>query len=174
MATLDPKRLSEQSRQMLPSLIAAAAGGTAYLAAQSMFANLRGETVGAPFERIAAILLGPGEAPPQDELTFTAAGMAVLIHFALALVYARVLNRLVRGESVGLAALVGAVFGVVIVYLSNFYLIAPSAFPWFTEVRNAATLLDHALFGAVTAVVIVVAREWLASEADAAALASRD
>jgi hypothetical protein len=31
-----------------------------------------------------------------------------------------------------------------------FYVIAPSAFPWFVDMQKAATAADHVLFGAIT------------------------
>lgn len=161
MAPRDTEHPADETLQLLPPIIGALVAGVAYIAAQTLFAALRGESGGAPMQRIAAILLGPDAAPPQDTLTFTAAGMAVLIHLPLAFIYARVLDKLVRGLAPALATLVGAVFGIVAVYLPNFYLIAPDAFPWFIDVRNTATFLDHLVFGGLTALVCVLARSWL-------------
>lgn len=44
--------------------------------------------------------------------------------------------------------MIGAAFGLAI-YLVNFYLIAPVAFPWFTMAQNWVSAFSHIVFGAL-------------------------
>lgn len=132
--------------------------GAAYLAAQVSFTGLARTGGGAePLQRIAAILLGPDAAPPPAEINFTILGMAFLIHFALAMVYGRLLAEVVWRRPLLPAVAIGAVLGLALFGL-NFEIIAPAAFPWFEDSVRAATLLDHALFGALAAAACVLLR----------------
>jgi len=132
--------------------------GAAYLVAQISFAAVvRGGQGWEPLQRIAAILLGPDAAPPPAEISLAIAGMALLIHFPLAAVYGRIADLLVRGRTLARAGLLGALLGLAI-YGLNFWVIAPSAFPWFEQSRDPITALDHVLFGVVAAVVCAFLR----------------
>jgi type IV secretory pathway VirB2 component (pilin) len=139
-------------------VIAGAIAGAAYLAAQVAFTGLAHSGGAAePLQRIAAILLGPDAAPPPAELNFTVFGMAVLIHFGLAMAYGRLLAELVWRRTLPVAAGIGAAIGLAL-FVLNFEVIAPGAFPWFEESVRATTLADHMLFGALAAVVCVLLR----------------
>lgn len=134
------------------------AAGTVYLAAQMTFTLLiRGDSAWVPLQRISALLLGPDAVPPPADMSLTIAGMALLIHFALAFVYGRCIGRIVSRMPWWPAVLAGAAFGLAI-YVLNFELIAPVMFPWFDASRGAVTLFDHALFGAVAAALCVSLR----------------
>jgi hypothetical protein len=139
-------------------VIAGLAAGTAYLAAQVAF-TASAEPGGAaePLQRIAAILLGPDAAPPPADFDFTILGMALIIHFALAIVYGRIICTLVWQLRPGPGVLVGALAGTAL-YVLNFGFIAPHAFPWFNESIRAVTLADHILFGAVCSAVVLALR----------------
>ncbi|MEJ8838841.1 hypothetical protein [Ramlibacter sp. AN1133] len=132
--------------------------GAAYLVAQVSFtAAARPGGAAEPLQRIAAILMGPDAAPPPAEFTFTMLGMALIIHFALAMVFGRIVSVLVWSRRTGPGVLTGALVGLVL-YVVNFGLIAPSAFPWFGDSIRAVTLADHVLFGAVAAAVCLALR----------------
>ena len=130
-------------------VMAGALAAAAYLAAQLSFSVLFGGGSGPePLQRIAAILLGPDAAPPPAELSPTIVGIGLLIHFLLGMLYGQWIEWLTRGSwGVG-AALRGAAAGAA-VFVVNFWLIAPSSFPWFGDSPAAVTFLDHLLFGAV-------------------------
>jgi cytochrome c biogenesis protein CcdA len=66
----------------------------------------------------------------------------------------------------GMAALAGAVFGVV-VYVINFYGMT-QFFPWFAEARNWVSVLVHIVFG------IVAAGVYMKLERRASNIANRD
>jgi uncharacterized membrane protein YagU involved in acid resistance len=135
--------------------------GAAYLAAQMSFTSLiQGDSAWAPLHRMAAILLGPDAATPPFDAPMTLVGIALMIHFTLAIVYGRIVDWLVRGSAPQFAALLGAAFGLGI-YVLNFWVFAPIAFPWFEESRSIVTAMDHAIFGAVAGVSCAHLRQFL-------------
>lgn len=128
--------------------VAGLVAGAAYLAAQSSAAAVvLGGRATEPLQRMAAILMGPDIAPPPAVLDVNVAGMGLLIHFALALVFGRLVERVVRGLPPRQAMFAGGVVGLAL-YFFNFWLVAPSAFPWFEASRHVVTAADHWLFGA--------------------------
>ena len=148
-AALQGRALSNPVAGVVAGVIA----GAAYLVAQSAFTGLaRTGSMAEPLQRIAAILMGPNAAPPPAELNFTVFGMAVIIHFALAMVFGRIVGAFACGRSLSRGVLAGAVVGVVI-YAVNFHLLAPLAFPWFEGSLGFVTIVDHALFGGVAGAV---------------------
>lgn len=109
-----------------------------------------GQSPWAPPRMIAAMALGHDALPPPASFDLGIMMTAMMIHFAISIVYGlgigAILHRL-RGSS---ALLVGAILGLAI-YLINFYLIAPAAFPWFTKAHNWVTVTTHLIFGLVLA-----------------------
>jgi hypothetical protein len=139
-------------------VIGGLAAGAAYLLAQVAFtAAVRPGSAPEPLQRIAAMLLGPDAAPPPPELTFTVFGMALIIHFALAMAFGRIVSFLAWPRRTAAGMLLGVLAGLAL-YAVNFGVIAPSAFPWFADSVQWVTLLDHALFGAVAAAVCLALR----------------
>jgi hypothetical protein len=128
--------------------VAGLVAGLAYLCAQMGFSTLLGLGGAlASLQRIAAILLGPDALGPHPAPTDLAMGL--LIHVPLSLVAGYFIGHMARGRSAPVSAAIGAGIGLAF-YSLAFYVIAPSAFPWFVDVRNAATAVDHAMFGAIT------------------------
>ncbi|HET8745374.1 MAG TPA: hypothetical protein VFM98_07200, partial [Ramlibacter sp.] len=84
-------------------------------------------------------------------------GMALIIHFALAMAFGRLVSVLVWHRGIRPGVLVGALAGLAL-YAVNFGLIAPQAFPWFGDSLRAVTIADHMLFGAVAAAVCLTLR----------------
>jgi hypothetical protein len=149
-----PTAVSEPVAGVVGGLVA----GAAYLLAQVSFtAVARPGSAAEPLQRIAAILMGPDAAPPPSEFTFTVLGMALIIHFGLAMAFGRLVSALVWRRRAGSGLLVGAAVGVAL-YAFDFWLIAPTAFPWFEDALRAVTVADHALFGAVAAAVCMTLR----------------
>ena len=130
-------------------VVAGVIAGAAYLVAQTSLTGLaRTGGMAEPLQRIAAILMGPDAAPPPAELNFTIFGMAMIIHFALAMVFGRAVGAVACGRGLPRAVLSGVVVGLGL-YVLDFHLLAPLAFPWFADSMQLATAVDHALFGAV-------------------------
>ena len=110
-----------------------------------------GESPWGPPRMIAAMVLGRDVLPPPATFAAGVVMAAMLVHFVLAIIYGLVVGLLVhRTRQLGMALLIGAVFGLAI-YLVNFYLIAPALFPWFEMARNWISIFNHILFGIVTA-----------------------
>lgn len=128
--------------------LAGVVAGAAYLAAQGGTAALFHGGMAEPLQRIAAILMGSDTAPPPTEFTATVAGMGLMIHFALAAVFGRIVGAAAGTRTVGASALAGALVGAAL-YAVNFLVIAPVAFPWFERSPALTTMLNHLLFGAV-------------------------
>lgn len=127
--------------------VAGLIAGLAYLGAQMGFSALLGLGGAlASLQRIAAILLGPDALAPHPASTDLAMGL--LIHLPLSLVAGCFIGHMARGRGAPASAAIGAAIGLAFYGLA-FYLIAPSAFPWFVDVRNAATAADHVMFGAI-------------------------
>jgi hypothetical protein len=108
-----------------------------------------GESPWAPPHMIAAMALGPGVLPGPDNPPGFAMGImatAMVIHFALSVVYGLAGAWLVHRFDWTGALLIGAAFGLAI-YLVNFYMIAPLAFPWFTMAQNWVSAFAHIAFG---------------------------
>jgi hypothetical protein len=128
-------------------------GGVVFLILEMTMVRLfMGESPWAPPRMIAAIILGEGVLPmPGKPATFDlgVVSVAMIIHFALSVIYgligaALVANRIGYGAAISL----GAVCGLVI-YLINFYPIANAFFPWFAMARNWISIFAHVVFGAV-------------------------
>lgn len=162
-ADVQAKRTTGSVQGLCPfaGVIAGVVAGAAYLAAQAFFsATVHGADAWAPLQRISAMLLGPDDLPPSTDHSATLAGMGLLIHFGLAVVFGRFVDLAVRGRVRLDALLRGLAVGVAL-YAVNFFVVAPLAFPWFEDSRGLTTLLDHALFGAVAVVVYLQLRRRL-------------
>jgi hypothetical protein len=97
---------------------------------------------------IAAIILGDGVLTP---VTFSAGIVltAVGVHFVLSIIYAFIFALFLGRLQLGPALLAG-LGGGLLLYLVNFYGFTV-LFPWFATVRSWVVILDHLVFGVVTA-----------------------
>jgi len=101
----------------------------------------------APLHMIGAIALGPGAMASPDAFDVRIIGTAVVVHIALAILYAIVLAFVIARLSTGNAALVGAAYGFAL-YLLNFYVFT-NWFPWFADARDWISILTHVVQGAL-------------------------
>lgn len=101
---------------------------------------------------VAAIVAGP-QALQTADFSYFIVGIALVTHYALGVVFGMILAGIIApfhfDSSTGMVLLVGAVFGLCL-YLFNFYGMH-RLFPWFGEIRGAATLLSQILFGMASA-----------------------
>jgi len=136
--------------------------GIAYLLAQGLYATALLHGSGSePFQRIAAMLLGPDAAPPPAEWTSRAVGIALIIHLPLSAIYGRLIDMLVMCvDNMGAAGLLGGIAGAVL-YILNRCVIAPLVFPWFDASRTLMTAADHVLFGVIAGLVCLTLRRHL-------------
>lgn len=140
-----------------PALLAGLTGGIAYLLMQFLWTPLRtGENVWTWVHMSGAIALGRGALQARDTFDPSILAVALLVHFALALVYGALLALLLsRGDTGALrwnlarTTLAGAVFGLVL-YALNYHAFTVW-FPWFAELRHGVTLFNNVVFGAAAA-----------------------
>ncbi len=112
-----------------------------------------------PLRMIGAIALGSAALEPNYSLA--AAGFAgLLVHMALSVVYgiifAAAMSQWRRGD--GFTVLLATLYGIAL-WLVNFYVIAPIAFPWFLEANPVVQFIAHAFFFG-TVLGLVVTRRW--------------
>lgn len=132
-----------------PALLAGGVGGVAYLAMQFLWSSLAtGEGSWTWFRFTGAIVFGRGVLT-QEAFDPTVFAVALLVHFGLSIAYAVVLGVVLTRGGVGLAALVGAMFGAAL-YALNYYAFA-TLFPWFVDLRHGVTLANNVVFGIATA-----------------------
>jgi hypothetical protein len=123
--------------------------GTVFGVAQVVAAILQGHSAWQPLQAIAALILGPDTLQPGN-LNPAIVVIAIAIHYILSAVFGIILavlsmSTFAVGTSRGGAILTGMIWGFVI-WLLNFFLIAPFAFQWFTTENRAVQLLLHVLF----------------------------
>ncbi|MDT8319475.1 MAG: hypothetical protein RQ826_03000 [Xanthomonadales bacterium] len=91
--------------------------------------------------------------------------IAMMIHFPMSVALGLLGAWLVHRFALAVAVMVGAGLGLV-VYLINFYLVAPMAFPWFEMGRNWIGAFAHIMFGAVIAISYMMLRKSGAADRD--------
>lgn len=98
-----------------------------------------------PLRMIGAIALGPEALDPGYSIQ-TAGLAGVIVHVILSIVYGVVfaeLATMLRGPAAFVMG--GAAFGLAL-WLVNFYVIAPMAFPWFLESSPLVQFVGHTFF----------------------------
>jgi hypothetical protein len=102
---------------------------------------------------IAAIVMGQ-QVLQSSGFSLSTVTVALLAHYALGvaggIVLVAVGSRLRLDANLGLAALTGAAFGLML-YVINFYVLV-RFFPWFAEIRGWTALLINLIFGITAAV----------------------
>lgn len=102
-----------------------------------------------PPRMIAAIGMGQEVLPPPATFALVPIMVGMVIHFMLSIVFALMLALVISRFGLGVAVLVGAVFGLVL-YLVNFYGFT-AVFPWFAMARNWISIFSHIMFGVIAA-----------------------
>lgn len=121
----------------------------------------QGLSIWMPVRMTAAIVMGSGVLAPADTFNAGATVAALIIHFGLSAIYGVVIAFLIRNLDRMPALAVGVAFGIA-VWLVNYFVLAPSLFPWLTALRGAwSTPFLHAIFGvaAVGVYLALTARE---------------
>lgn len=139
------------------ALAAGLIGGVAYLLMQVLWTPLRtGENLWTWVHMSGAIMLGAGALQARDTFDLPILAVALLVHFALALVYGAVLALLLsRGATGALrwklapTTFAGALFGLAL-YALNYHVFT-LWFPWFAELRHGVTIFNNVVFGAAAA-----------------------
>lgn len=102
-----------------------------------------------PLRMIGAILLGPGALDPSYSI-WTAGAAGVMVHMTLSVMYGVLFAVILGGlRSATWDIVLGGAYGLAL-WIINFYVIAPRAFPWFLEANPVVQFLGHTIFfGAV-------------------------
>ncbi|RDK09955.1 hypothetical protein [Cupriavidus lacunae] len=133
--------------------LAGLVAGLVFLVLDLLAAMLMGASVWKTLTMIGAILLGPDVLAQPATFQVSVLLAAVVVHFALSVVFALILATIMApfhfDSSVGMASVVGALFGLGLL-LVNFYGMT-AVFPWFAEARGWVTAIAHIVFGLVAA-----------------------
>jgi hypothetical protein len=108
----------------------------------------QGQSPWGPPRMMAAMIMGEDVLPPPATFSFGIVMVAMMIHFALSIVYGLLGAWIVHRFDLGWALVIGAVYGWAI-YVVNFLMIAPVMFPWFGMARGWISIFAHVVFGAV-------------------------
>ena len=131
----------------LAGVCAGVIAGVVYLAAQSIRAGTVSGDTWLPLRRICAILLGDDVLSGGD-FGMELAGIGLLVHFAVSIVYGRFVDLAVRDAPLLKATVIGGIVGLAM-YLLVFELVAQFVFPWFRNSPDGITAVDHVLFGVI-------------------------
>lgn len=120
-----------------------------FAVAEMVMAMILGMSAFVPLQMIGAILLGPAVLPPAAA-TATTVIAALVVHFILSAIYGVVLALIALyvsalRSSVWALTGVGAVYGLLL-WLGNFYVVAPVAFPWFGMADPVVQFIAHVFF----------------------------
>ena len=112
-----------------------------------LVSTVGGESIWGPPRMIGAIALGEGVLPPPATFHLPSFLAALVVHFALAMVYGAIFAFVASkaGWGLGMSAIAGLVFGLIL-YAVNFYGFT-ALFPWFAMARNGISIFAHAVFG---------------------------
>lgn len=131
--------------------------GLVFMMAEMILVPLAlGGSAWGPPRMIAAIVMGEGVLPPPATFEVGVFLVALLVHFTLSVIYAFLLDLIIRRMGAGASLAVGAVFGIAL-YVVNFYGFT-AVFPWFAMARNWVSALSHVIFGLVVAGTYVALR----------------
>jgi hypothetical protein len=125
------------------------AGAVFMMLEMVMMPLFAGVSAWAPPRMIAAILLGREVLPPPATFELGVFLVAMMVHFALSIIYAVILAWIIYTFSLGPAIAIGMAFGLAL-YVINFYGFT-AIFPWFAMARNWISIFAHLVFGGVAA-----------------------
>ncbi len=132
------------------AIIAGLVAGAIFLILEMILVPLvGGGSPWGPPRMISAIALGKDVLPPPADFALVPVMVAMIIHFILSIIFAVILAFVVSRLGLGIAILIGAVFGLVL-YFVNFYGFT-AIFPWFAMARTPVTIFTHIVFGAAAA-----------------------
>lgn len=127
--------------------------GVVFMVFEVAMAGILGSSPFGPPRMIGAILLGQGALQPLGILAFVAI-TGLVVHFLLSTLYGGVfgaISWMVRPLRGNRGLLIGAatVYGLLL-WIVNFYVISPVAFPWFSMANPVVQFFAHTFFyGAV-------------------------
>ena len=151
LATTSLGTRSEASRWVLRGSVMGIAAGGVFLSFEMIVAGLTGQSTFEPLRMIASVVLGEGALSPQPTIVLAiVVPVALTVHYALSGIYGAVFGAAIAGIDAlrhDRIVLVGAAttFGLLL-WLVNFYVIAPIAFPWFSMADPYVQFTAHTFF----------------------------
>ena len=112
---------------------------------------IQGQSPWGPPHMMAAMVLGKDVLPPMGiwaPFDLKIIMTAMMIHLPVSIAYGLIGAWLVHRFDWAGGLMIGAVLGLA-VYIVNFYVVAPAAFPWFEMGRNWIGAFSHVMFGAI-------------------------
>ena len=158
---LRPHHFGRRMPEWPAAVIGGFVAGAVFLIIELFAMRVAGRSLWVPLRMIAAIAMGRDalQAAPSAPGVVV---VALVTHLVLSILFAVILAAIMApfrlGASVGLASLVGVVFGVLL-YVINFHGMT-YLFPWFADARGWATFLNHVLFGLVAADMYLALEDW--------------
>jgi hypothetical protein len=136
---------------VLAGVIMGIIAGIIFAMFEMIVAAIMGQGFWTPMMMIGAIGLGKGALPPQPSIGLaTVAPVGLVIHMVLSMMFGVVFGAV--ASAIGALrrsrwALIGAatVFGFAL-WIVNFYIIAPIAFPWFAMANPVVQFFAHTFF----------------------------
>lgn len=125
--------------------------GVSFLVFEMVVAGLLGASAFGPPRMMGATVLRGGALTPQPALGLALVlPIALVVHFILSAVYGAVFGAVAASfgalrSSSGKLVVAASVFGLAL-WLVNFYVIAPIAFPWFGMANPVVQFLAHTFF----------------------------
>lgn len=147
----------------LSGLVLGLPAGALFILFEMFISGFSNPTLTGPLRIIGAIVLGQDALAPQPATGEPATGagtviiVGFIVHFVLAAVFGAIFGAILGGLSLGIGALsrsraaltAAAAFGGLLLWLINFYVIAPAAFPWFTKLTMSSPIVQffsHTIF----------------------------
>jgi hypothetical protein len=142
---------SEAGGWILPGAVMGIAAGGVFLIFEMVVSAITGPSAFEPFRMIAAVVLGAGSLSAEPTIGLpTVVPVALTIHYALSAFYGAVFGTIaavisaLRNSRMALVV-AASVFGFVL-WLANFYVIAPALFPWFLMANPVVQFIAHTFF----------------------------
>ncbi len=161
MDTAEQGVQSQRSRWLVNGLAMGIVAGIIFAMFEMIMAAILGDGFFGPLRMIGAIVLGPDALVPAYSLP-VAALVGMVVHLVLSGIFGLIFGliasslRFVRasGLSLGISA---TIFGILL-WMVNFYLIAPVAFPWFGMANPYVQFVSHAFFYGTALGLLLLAR----------------
>ncbi len=161
MDTAEQGARNQRSRWLVNGLVMGVVAGIIFAMFEMIVAAILGDGFFAPLRMIGAIVLGPAALAPTYPLP-VAALVGMVIHLVLSgifgLIFGLIVSSLhfVRASSLSLV-ISATIFGILL-WIVNFYLIAPLAFPWFGMANPYVQFVSHAFFYGTPLGLLLLAR----------------
>lgn len=123
--------------------------GISFIVFELVIAGITGPSAAMPLRAISAIVLGRGALEPSIHVA-VAVVVGLIVHFILSAIFGLILGVVIGiirplSNNRGMLLLSAVVYGLLL-WLINFYVIAPQTFPWFTEANPIVQFFAHTVF----------------------------